>query len=105
MRDIKTTNVGQAGHLKKHIHIVHEGHKDYKCESCDKSFSEAGSLKKHIHTIHQGHKDYKCESCGKSFSLAENLKRHIHTKHRKNHWFNSCKLFFGHVLEKSFCRN
>ena len=51
----------------------------YKCESCDKLFSQAGDLKKHIHKIHEGHKYYKCESCDKSFSRAGNLKKHIHT--------------------------
>ena len=49
----------KATYLKKHIRIVHEGHKDYKCESCGKSFSEAGSLKIHINTIHEGQKDHK----------------------------------------------
>ena len=65
-----------AQYLKKHIHTVHEGHKDHKCESCSKSFSLATYLEKHIYTIHEGHKDYKCESCGKSFSQAGDLKRH-----------------------------
>ena len=55
----------EAVSLKKHITTVHEGHKDYKCEFCDKS---ASCLKKQMHTIHEGHKDYKCESCGKLFS-------------------------------------
>ena len=40
-----------------------------------KSFSEAGSLKKHMYTIHELHKDYKCESCGKSFSQTSILKK------------------------------
>ena len=40
-----------------------ERNEDFKCETCKKSFSSAGNLKKHIHIIHQGHKDYKCESC------------------------------------------
>ena len=40
----------------RHNHTVHEGHKDYKCESCEKSFAGAQYLKKHIHTIHRGQK-------------------------------------------------
>ena len=30
-----------------------------------------------IHAIHEGHKDYKCKSCGKSFSYSGDFKRHI----------------------------
>ena len=37
------------------------GNNDYKCKSCDKSFSQWQNLKKHILTIHEGHKDYKCK--------------------------------------------
>ena len=54
--------------------------KNYKYESCTKSFTRALSLKNHIHTIHDGHKIHKCESCGKSFSEA-GLKKHMHTVH------------------------
>ena len=43
-------------------------YKNYKCESCGKSFSIAGYLKRHIQIVHEEHKDHKCESCGKSFS-------------------------------------
>ena len=55
--------------LKKHIHTIHEGNKDHKCESCTKTFSLEENLKRHIYTIHEGHKDYKCESCGKFFLM------------------------------------
>ena len=51
-----------AQYLKKHIHTVHEGNKDYKCESCGKSFTVACNLKKHIYTVHEGRKDHKCET-------------------------------------------
>ena len=34
----------------------------------EKSFTQACNLRKHIKTIHEGHKDYKCEFCEKSFS-------------------------------------
>ena len=75
--------------MKKHIYTVHEGHRDYKCESCGKSFSETGSLKNHIHTVHEGHKDYKCECCDhfqcvllKSFIIAvRNHKSYILNYH------------------------
>ena len=73
-----------------HIHTVHEHHKDHKCKSCWKSFSQAGSLKKHIHTVHEHHKDYKCKSCCKSFSQAGSLKTHIKNLHEvKNLYTNS----------------
>ena len=68
--------------MKKHIHTVHEGHKDYECESCDKSFSDAQNLKKHTHTVHKGHKDYKCDSCEKLFSRGDGLKKHIDGVHK-----------------------
>ena len=73
----------KISHLKRHIHIIHYGCRDYKCESCGKSFTGASYLKKHIYIIHEGHKDYKCESCGKSFTTSGYLKKHIHTIHIK----------------------
>ena len=30
--------------MRRHIKIVHEGDKDFKCESCEKSFTQADSL-------------------------------------------------------------
>ena len=83
--------------LRRHIHTVHEGHKDYKCEACGKSYSTAQYLKEHIHTVHDGHKDYKCDSCGKSFPHAGYLKKHIRTIHegRKDHKCESCGKYFA----------
>ena len=66
------------------MHTIHEGQKDFKCESCSKSFSHAGDLKKHLRRIHEGYKDHKCESCGKSFPQEGNLKKHICTVHEKD---------------------
>ena len=85
----------------------HDGHKDYKCESCGKSFSQAIYLKKHIHTVHEGHKDYNCESCGKSFSYENILKRHTHTTH-EGYKDNKCEycgkliFFSGRFFEKPY---
>ena len=40
--------------------------KNFKCNSCVKSFTQAGNLRVHIKTVHEGHtSDYKCDSCDK----------------------------------------
>ena len=75
--------------LKRHIKIIHEGikcSKDFKCESCTKSFASAQELHWHIKNIHEGIKN-KSNLCSKSYSYLSTLKQHIrlvHEKRRKN---------------------
>ena len=70
-------------HLKLHTNIIHEGCKDYKCESCGKQFARTGDLNRHFQSVHDSNKNYKCESCDKSFSLAGTLKSHIQGVHER----------------------
>ena len=44
-------------------------------------FPQTHKLKTHIHTIHIVHKDYKCESCGRLFSQAITLNLHKKINH------------------------
>ena len=44
--------------------------KDHKCKYWGKSFTTASHLKNHKDIVYEGHNDYNCESCGKSFSEA-----------------------------------
>ena len=70
--------------MKRHIHIIHEGHThkaDYKCMYCSKLSKTAADLRNHIHKTHQGHKDYKCPFCIKPFLRPGDLKRHINRIH------------------------
>ena len=85
--------------LKKHIHTIHEGLKDYKCEYCGETFNHRTALSKHRHIFHENQKDYKCESCGKSFFQAHRLKTHIYTIHedQKQHECEFCSKSFIHL--------
>ena len=42
---------------------IHEGQRNYKCESCGNSFMDSGHLKQHINIVHEEQKDHKCEFC------------------------------------------
>ena len=44
--------------FRGNIKTIHEGHKDYKCGSCEKLITGATSLRIHIKTIHEDHKDF-----------------------------------------------
>ena len=72
----------RATNLKGHRQEVHDGHKDFKCESCNTPFSRVANLKGHIQILHEGHKNHKCEYYDKSFSLMVNLKGHIQALHK-----------------------
>ena len=80
LKFIKAIEITNVTHVKSHFliqgtwtHIdsVHNWQKDYKCNSCVKSFSQAGNMKTHIDSVHNGQKYHKCESCGKAFSKAD----------------------------------
>ena len=67
--------------LKLHIYTVHEGHKDYACNTCGKSFAQKSGLKTHFRGVHATYKDYKCYACGENFSKGIDFKRHIFEVH------------------------
>ena len=43
------------------------GEKPYKCDVCEKAFTDAVVLKKHKR-IHTGEKPFKCTECDKAFA-------------------------------------
>ena len=55
----------------------------FRCEKCDKDFSNIGKLKIHTDAIHLGIKKNKCQQCGRAFAQLRNLKSHIDTVHLK----------------------
>ena len=95
---MKVTKISTVTLVKNHLHIknIHEGHKDFKCDSCEKSFTQPGDLRKHIKNIHEGHKykpeyyreinvtaerRFHCNLCEKMYTKFHNLKFHISKVH------------------------
>ena len=108
-------NVNSCGNLftaKKSLNLhkktVQEGHKDYKCDTCGKSYSQAQNLRNHIRIghDHERHKDYKCDSCGKLYSYNGLLKHHIPVVHdgRKDHKCEPCAKSFTSALKHPISR-
>ena len=42
---------------------VHKEPKVHKCDPCGKLFTATSSLRRHIKIIHEGRKDFNCDSC------------------------------------------
>ena len=53
--------------------VSHTKEKNFKCDVCDKSFTEKGSVKKHM-LVHSRMKEHQCEVCEKKFSHKSNIK-------------------------------
>ena len=53
--------------LLKNYVIVHAGETPYKCNQCEKIFSDNTNLKIHM-MFHTGERPYQCSQCDKAFS-------------------------------------
>ena len=70
---------------KKHEEHLHAGkEKNFKCQECNKEFSNSNALKYHQEVTHE-HLDKplpSCEECGKTFTSGRNLERHSEMVHK-----------------------
>ena len=48
----------QKSDMNKHIAVVHEGRKPFKCDICDYSCSQKCDTHKHIEAVHEGRKPF-----------------------------------------------
>ena len=62
--------------LEKHCKIIHEKLKQFKCDICDKQFSAKNVLKRHKFAVHDKLFQFKCQFCTKEFKTSDNLYAH-----------------------------
>ena len=62
--------------------MVHEGRRDFKCDTCGKDYQTRNALNGHIKLVHDKIRDNHCNLCTKSFSFPGHLKRHILEVHK-----------------------
>ena len=74
----------------------------YKCDDCEKTFSQKGYLKQHMNT-HTGAPRKQCKYCDKDFSDKSHLHRHVKKCHPTPKVIENTQGFI--VLEKSPDRN
>ena len=67
--------------MNKHIEIVHNGLKPFKCPKCALVFGFKKQMKFHVDKIHEKNKLYQCHFCHLEFDGETRLKRHITVVH------------------------
>ena len=81
-------------YITEHISSVHEKKKPFKCNVCNKDFSQKSGLYLHNKRLHQTvGRPFKCDTCDKSYITSIELKSHI------KHTHESTKNFFCKVCE------
>ena len=67
--------------MKRHIASVHDVKMAFKCDSCNRDFTENSKLKQHIASVHEGKKPFTCDLCNRNFANNSNLTKHIASVH------------------------
>ncbi|KAL4224434.1 hypothetical protein ACF0H5_017886 [Mactra antiquata] len=83
--------------LRKHF-TLHTG-KAYRCNMCERSYTEEYKLKEHIQVKHEKSIHFKCQICSRDFTSKGGIKYHMKTVHKKDFtfWCEKCCKGFNYI--------
>ena len=85
----------QMNNMNKHVALVPEEKKPFKCNVCCAKFVQKNFLNTNVETIHKGNKPFKCDICEGSFTQKVALKSHVVASE-----CNTCDCEFNRQMEK-----
>ncbi len=71
--DVKS---GLASFIKRHTLEAHKGEMAWKCDKCERRYTNAQGLKRHLRLNH-GSEEWPCPHCGKKFMAEDYMKDHV----------------------------
>jgi KRAB domain-containing zinc finger protein len=81
----------QWGAVATHVKTVHDKIREFKCPTCGAEFGHEHNLQRHILTVHQKIRDFPCSECGQRFTQSGHLKTHIDSVHlQEKHPCDQC---------------
>ena len=89
----------EPGLMRKHVRTFHISEKEYKCDPCDKVFPILVDFKIHKNKVHKGYK-YKCNLCDRLYSNPEVLQKHISDNHEDMQPFVCREKFFEETCKE-----
>ena len=86
--------------LNRHVQAIHEGLRNFVCNTCGEGFTRRDQLTNHFRRNHEN-VQIQCQFCAQTFATNGNRTRHIQLVHQAQRNFKcvSCDMSFGQISD------